>query len=109
MSDNAVRISETVENINGSKSRTFLGKVFNKQFPLIIDVVLIYSNTGERSSDKVVNDINKILLQFVLGTMLSKRGDFKNIFETLKLQFKDTRTVSFQYNLIIFNRRKRRK
>lgn len=54
---------------------------------------MAYSGPEHTDAEAIVSKINEKLREFVLGTMINKRGDFENIFHELKKQFKDSRTA----------------
>lgn len=74
-----------INNPPESASRKFIEGIFSKQFPSIIQVVLTYANTNHTEFDRIVQDINQKLLEFVLKTMQNKKGHFESIFKELKI------------------------
>lgn len=64
--------------------KKFMDDMFYKQFPAVIEIILIYSQKNKCSD--LVHDINKKVLQLVLEIMKDE-NDFENIFKTLKAEF----------------------
>jgi len=79
--------------VGESQSRRFIVTIFQQQFPDIIKVVLTYASTQDQRHDEKVNNINTKLLEFVTKTVQNKKQDFEKIFQELKAQFKDAKTV----------------
>ena len=58
---------------------------------------MTYSNTNVTEFDRIVQDINQKLLEFVLKTMQNKKNHFESIFNVLKEQYKAGKTVSEEW------------
>jgi hypothetical protein len=75
-----------------SSSRQFIEKIFQKQYPKIIEVIIKYSSQVKVDYLQIVTEINDTLLSLVLGTMINKTV-FQNLFGELKKQFKESQSV----------------
>ena len=58
---------------------------------------MTYANTNVTEFDRIVQDINQKLLEFVLKTMQNKKNHFESIFNVLKEQYKAGKTVSEEW------------
>jgi hypothetical protein len=65
--------------------RHFMNEMFQKQFPDVIEIILIY--TQKKHFKDVVNQINTLMLQLVLNIMKDK-NDLSEVLNKLRNEFK---------------------
>ena len=85
-------LSEESQNVK-REQRSFMKEMFEKHFPDIIEIILIYIQKAKFKS--FVNEINSMMLHLVL-TIMKDKNDFDNILNKLRNEFRGKKPVASQ-------------